>query len=47
MNPPGTPAAWPWLAALPFLLSVLHNHPEPAAVFLDDGARFGEIEQDG
>ena len=37
MNPPGTPAAWPWLAALPFLLSVLLNLAESAAVYLDDG----------
>ena len=37
MNPPGTPAAWPWLAALPFLLSILLNLAESAAVYLDDG----------
>ncbi len=37
MNPHSSPAAWLWFVALPFLISVLVNLAESAAVYLDDG----------
>ena len=37
MNPHRSPAAWLWFVALPFLISVLVNLAESAAVYLDDG----------
>ncbi len=37
MNPQSSPAAWLWPVALPFLLSIVVNLAESAAVYLDDG----------